>query len=402
MEIAFFTESYRPNLDGVAIETEALARALHRAGHSVRVYAPTPSPGAVILPRGPDDPEVVRCRSVPMWRYPDYRWAVFPFPGPLRAKFGRDVDIVHVHTPAMMGGVGFMAARRYDKPIVGTFHTNVWEMAESFGSGPFVRLFFAAAEIWTLGTYWRCDATTAPSEAARDALATRARRPFRRPIQVIPNGIEVERFRPGIERPDWRARCGLPDAPLVTYLGRLTPDKGVHRFLDAVASLAPRRPIAAIVAGVGPEEPDVRARLASDPALSGVARYIGAVAEEEKPSLLSQSDVYVLPSTSDTSSVSLLEAMSSGAACLSTSLGGPRDLVDDGRTGAWFDPRVPGELAIRLEALLDDAGVRRRLGTAARAWVVETASIERTARRFISLYELVRSERTPRGALDVG
>ncbi len=400
MEIAFFTESYRPNLDGVAMETAALARALHRAGHRVRVYAPTSAPGAPPAPQGPDDPPVLRSRSVPMWRYPDYRWAVFPFPGPLRAEFGREVDLVHLHTPAMMGGVGFMAARRFHQPIVGTFHTNVWEMADSFGPSPFVGMFFRAAEVWTLGTYWRCDATTAPSEAARDALLRRARKPFRRPIQVIPNGIEVERFRPGIDRPDWRARCGLPDAPLVTYLGRLTVDKGVHRFLDAVAALSPRRPISAVVAGVGPEEASVRARITSDPALANVARYVGPVAEEEKPSLLSQSDVFVLPSTSDTSSVSLLEAMSSGAACLATTLGGPRDLVQEGRTGRCFDPRTPGELAGRLTELLDDPPGRRGLGAAARSWVVENASIDRAARRFISLYELVLSERTPRAALD--
>lgn len=402
MEIAFFTESYRPNLDGVAMETAALARALHRAGHRVRVYAPDTAPGAPPTPSGEDDPMVRRSRAVPMWRYPDYRWAVFPFPGPLRSEFGRAVDIVHLHTPAMMGGVGFLAARRFHRPIIGTFHTNVWEMADSFGTSPFVGMFFRAAEIWTLGTYWRCDATTAPSEAARDALVRRARKPFRRPIEVIPNGIEVERFRPGLDRPDWRARCGLPDGPLVTYLGRLTTDKGVHRFLDAVAALSPRRPIAAIVAGVGPEEANVRSRLATDPALARVARYVGPVAEEEKASLLAQTDVYVLPSTSDTSSVSLLEAMSSGVACLATVLGGPRDLVDDGRTGRAFDPRTPGELTDRLAALLDDAAGRRRLGAAARAWVVDNASIDRAARRFISLYELLLSERTPRGAVDVG
>jgi glycosyltransferase involved in cell wall biosynthesis len=402
MEIAFFTESYRPNLDGVAMETAALARALHRAGHSVRVYAPTTAPGAARAPEGPDDPVVVRSRSVPMWRYPDYRWAVFPFRGPLGAKFGRDVDVVHLHTPAMMGGVGMMAARRFDKPIVGTFHTNVWEMADSFGASPFVGIFFRAAEIWTLGTYWRCDATTAPSEAARDALLSRARKPFRRPIEVIPNGVEVERFRPGILRPDWRARCGLPEVPLVTFLGRLTVDKGVHRFLDAVAEVGARRPLAALIAGVGPEEPTVRERLAREPVLARSVRYVGPVAEEEKPSLLAQSDVYVLPSTSDTSSVSLLEAMSSGVACLSTSVGGPGDLVRDDRTGRQFDPRVPGELAQRLDDLLGDDAARRRLGASARSWVIDTASIDHAARRFISLYELVRSERTSRGAVDVG
>lgn len=402
MEIAFFTESYRPNLDGVAMETSALARALHRAGHRVRVYAPAPAPTAGRPPGGADDATVTFSPSVPMWRYPEYRWAVWPSLAPLGRQFSRQVDVVHLHTPGMIGGIGFLAARRAGTPLIGTFHTNLWEMADSFGDGPLVGAFFRAATTWTLGTYWRCDRVTAPSDSAREALVGRARKPFRRPIEVIPNGVETDRFRPGIDRPDWRARSGFADAPIVTYLGRLTADKGVHRFLDAVRDVAAQRDLQAWIAGSGPEEPAVRRRLATEPALGRSVRFLGAVAEEEKAALLSQSDVYVLPSTSDTSSVSLLEAMASGAACLVTSVGGPRDLIDPGRTGLAFDPRTPGQLAERLGPLLDDAALRRRLGSAARADVVEHASVDLTARRFISLYELVRSERSRRGASDSG
>jgi starch synthase len=209
----------------------------------------------------------------------------------------------------------------------------------------------------------------------------------------VPNGIEVDRFRPGVATPDWRARCGLPEGPLLTFLGRLTQDKGVHRFLDAVATLSGRTDVSAIVGGVGPEEPTVRRRIVEDPRLAGRVRYVGPVAEEEKAALLSQTDLFVLPSTADTSSVALLEAMACGAACVASDVGGPSEVVQDGRTGRLVSVRSEGALARAVAELLDDSAERRRFASAGRAWVVASASIEQTARRFISLYELLLTER---------
>ena len=401
MEVAFFTESFRPNLDGVAHEVGGLAEALGRLGHRVRVYAPHPVVGARPEREHDGNVEVIRVRSLPVPRYPQYRWALFPF-SQLRGDHLGNVDVVHLHTPGIMGGTGFLTARHFDKPLVGTFHTDVWAMRESFVTGPLVGLFFRSAKWFTLGVYWRCDVTTAPTDAARRALLDRATKPFRRPIDVIPNGIEVDRFRPGISTPDWRERCGFPNAPLITYLGRLTEDKGVHRFLDGLADLPEDPRFCAIVAGVGPEDRRVIERIHSDPRLARRVRYVGGVAEAEKAALLSQSDIYVLPSTSDTSSVSLLEAMACGAAPLVTTVGGPAEMVEEGVTGRRFDPRAPGALRAGLSALLADPDGRRQISRQAVETVRATASIDSTARRFISLYEVLLSERTRGSTGDPG
>ncbi|MCI4331784.1 MAG: glycosyltransferase [Thermoplasmata archaeon] len=393
MEIAFFTESYPPIRDGVAQEVSALARTLTRLGHGVRVYTPDRGRGAV----GPGDPDdgirVVRSGSVPVPIYGEYRWAVFPFRSLRGERIGEDVDVIHLHTPGIMGSAAFLAARHFHKPLVGTFHTNVWAMRGSFPSTPLVRMFFRAAWWYSLGTYWRCDTATAPTTEARDALVSATGKPFRHPVLVIPNGIEVDRFRPGIERPDWKARCGFPDLPMVTYLGRLTVDKGVHRFLDAVRDASGGAKFTAVVAGVGPEEASVRRRLREDRTLSERTRFIGAVAEEEKAALLSQSALFVLPSTSDTSSLALLEAMACGVTCLAPDIGGPRELVEDGVTGRLVPVLSPGALGHAIVELIDDGAKRAQFGRAAAQHVRETASIEISARRFISLYEHLLSER---------
>jgi glycosyltransferase involved in cell wall biosynthesis len=380
----------------------ALAGELTRLGHKVRVYAPNPVVGAPPEHTVVDGVPVLRMRSLPVPLYGEYRWTLWPFPALRNERIAEDVDVIHLHTPGILGSAAFISARRYDKPLVGTFHTNVWEMRNSFPPTLPVRLFFRAAWWYTLGTYWRCDAVTAPTAPARDALLKGAKKPFARPVEVVPNGIEVDRFRPGIARPDWRARCGLPDGPVATYLGRLTQDKGVHRFLDALATLTPRGDVSAIIGGVGPEEPSVRRRISDDPRLTPRVRYVGPVAEEEKAALLAQSDLFVLPSTSDTSSVALLEAMACGSAPVVSDVGGPSAIVRDGETGRLVPIRTEGALAQVMASLLDDGAERRRLADAARAWVVRSASIEATARRFISLYELLLSERRHRGTGDAG
>ncbi|HYA71329.1 MAG TPA: glycosyltransferase [Thermoplasmata archaeon] len=398
MEIAFFTDSYPPIQDGVSAVTEGLARTLARLGHQVRVFAPNPVPGASSEDTG-GGVSVRRVRTVPVPLYGQYRWPVWPFGLFRSARSVRDADVIHLHTPGPLGSMGFLLARQFGKPLVGTFHTNIREMRESVPSKILVPTFFRVAWWWNLGTYWRCDVTTAPSTAARDMLMASARRPFRTPVEVIPNGIDVDRFHPDSAVPDWRARCGFPSVPLVTFLGRLTVDKGVHRFLDAVEAALPQTDLVAIIGGQGPEELRVRERLAASPTLAAHVRYVGPVAESEKAALLSQSDVFVLPSTSDTSSIALLEAMACGTPAIAPACGGAAEIVRDGVTG-WRVPATdPRALASALESILDAPSVRREVGSRAAEFVRRNASLETMARRFISLYRLVDDRRSIR---DVG
>jgi glycosyltransferase involved in cell wall biosynthesis len=388
MQVVFFTDSYVPMRDGVATVTNGLARSLHRLGHSVRVFAPNPVVGVPTEESEVDGVAVTRVRSLPVPLYPQYRWPLNPF-ALLRQRRGvGDADVLHIHSPGGVGSAGFLTSRRFDLPLVGTFHTNIREMQSSVPARFLVPTFFRVASWYNLGTYWRCDVTTAPSFAARDVLVSSVRKPFRRPVEVVPNGIDVDRFRPGIRVPDWRARCGLPSDPLVTFLGRLTVDKGVHRFLDALSQALAHTDLVAVVGGAGPEEAAVRERIAREPRLAERVRYVGPVAEEEKPALLSQSDLFVLPSTSDTSSIALLEAMASGATVLAPAAGGAAEVVEDGATGRRVPVLEPGALAGAVTDLLDRPDERRRMARAAAEWVRRTSSLDTMARRFISLYEM--------------
>ncbi len=391
MQIAFFTDSYLPTRDGTAVVVNGLARGLLRLGHRIRIYAPRPGAGPTEV-REEEGIEVVRVRSHAVPLYHIYRWpyAVSLLRAVRASGSTKDADVVHVHTPGLVGTAGFFLARRAGCPLIGTFHTDLSAMRESVRAKAGVSIFFRLASWYSLGVYWRCDRTVAPTSLARSRMMETATKPFDVPIEVVPNGIDLDRFHPGIAQPDWRARCGLADGPLVTYLGRLTVDKGVHRFLDAISTLGERSDLRAIVAGQGPEETAVRARLARDPNLRQRVRYVGPIAEEEKPALLAQSDLFVLPSTSDTSSIALLEAMACGTAVVGPAHGGPAELVQDRVTGRKASMLEGGALATTIRELLEDPAERRAVAARGREFVRANASVDAMAARYAAIYsELV-------------
>lgn len=390
MRLAFFTESFAPTPDGVARVTSALASALQARGHSVTVFTPR-VPGTPHRERTPEGVEVVRCASLPIPEYPQYRWALFPLITVPLGGWSRRFDVVHVHTPGMMGMAGFLLSRQAKIPLVATFHTNLRDMSGSFEGAWLAHLFFRVAPWWASGLYWRSDALTAPTPEALSQVMGEMGKPLRSRTQVIPNGIETDRFRPGLTSPDWGARVGSAGRPLVTFLGRLTQDKGIHRFLDALAGLPPSPAFLGVVAGQGVEAAAVEKRLATDPALRGRATFIGPVTEEEKPALLAQSRIFVLPSIADTSSVAALEALACGAAGVITNRGGPPALVKEGVTALLVDPTSPSAIGAAIGRLLADPALADRLGRAAVVDVQANASIERSASEFITLYDLLRN-----------
>ena len=249
------------------------------------------------------------------------------------------------------------------------------------------RAFFRSWARFNLDLCLHCDLATAPTMRSREQLTHATTRVLRRSPVVIENGVDVKRFRPGVTSPDWHARLGVSqDWPFVTFLGRLTRDKGALRFLDAVEDLPPEVPSFVVVGGSGPLQPEVAARFGSGAPLCGRGWNIGPVVEEEKAALLAQSRVFVLPSLSDTSSVALLEARACGAACVVTNRGGPAEIAQRSGAAIVVDPEDTGNLSAAIHELLVVPDRAAQLAERGLSWVREEASIGRTALAFDRLY----------------
>lgn len=384
LRIAFFTDSFVPTNDGVAKVTDTLARALRKQGHEVTVFT-VRTPASRSWEVRADGVRVRRYSGVSVPSYPQYRIALTPWLP--RAPGGRRFDVVHVHTPGFVGLSGWIYARRHGIPSVGTYHTNLPDMLRNSGRNRASRAFFRAWGRFSIDLCRKCDLATAPTEASRADLLDGGRRASEREPRVVPNGVDTGVFRPGIVAPDWRARWSIATrVPLVTFLGRLTRDKGVLRFLSALDALGTDGDWFGVVGGEGPEAAEVRNWIARSPTLTSRVRYLGAVPESEKPALLAQSTVFVLPSLSDTSSVALLEAMAGGAACVVTDRAGPAEISRRSSVGLRVDPERPTEVAAAVRRLLDDAGVRSDEQVRGRAWVEEYASSSRMASEYVDCY----------------
>jgi glycosyltransferase involved in cell wall biosynthesis len=324
--------------------------------------------------------------------YPEYRVALLPYAPLFLSR--RRFDLVHIHTPVLVGLAGYLAARRWGTPAIGTFHSDLRGMLAGAGKSAATRAFFRAWARFNVDLCLHCDATTALTMAARIPLD--AARISGRQSVVIENGVDVNRFRPGVISPDWHDRLGVPqDRPFVTFLGRLTRDKGVLRFLDAMEGLRPEGPSLAVVGGAGPLRATVAERFSHGSALADHGRFVGVVPDQEKAALLAQTRVFVLPSLSDTSSIALLEAMACGAGCVVTNRGGLAELPRRSGASILVDPEDAQALRRAIQDLLQEPTRTSALAAAGAAWVRREASIQRSAHLFERLYREVLAERAP-------
>lgn len=192
---------------------------------------------------------------------------------------------------------------------------------------------------------------------------------------VVPPGVDCDRFVPlaADARRAVRSRLGLPaDGPLIASVSRLVPRKGMDVLVEAAARLAPSFPgLTVAIAGTGREAGRLEAQVRR---LRAPVRLLGRVPEEDKADLLAAADVFAMACRNrwggleqEGFGIVFLEAAASGTPQVAGDSGGAAEAVLDGDTGLVVrQPEDPAEVAAALQRLLDDEGLRRRMGEAAR------------------------------------
>jgi glycosyltransferase involved in cell wall biosynthesis len=208
-------------------------------------------------------------------------------------------------------------------------------------------------------------------------------------IAVIPNGVDLVRFRPSAQGERY------PE-PTILYLGRLKRYKGVELILRSVARLRERStPVHLLIAGKGDHLDSLRA-LHSALGLGDMVTFLGYVSEEEKVKLLQRSWVHVLTSPKEGWGISILEAAACGTPTVASDSAGLRDAVQDGRTGLLVPHGDVNALSMALSRVLGDEKGREKMGVAARTFA-EGFTWEGSARRMEAfLRDRVAAVRPPR------
>jgi len=199
----------------------------------------------------------------------------------------------------------------------------------------------------------------------------------REKIRIIPNGIDLETFSPG-HPGDGLTGFRPSGSKLVGYVGRLDPIKGLLVLLKAFESICHETPGTKLVL-IGPDF-GMRQVLASEIRRKGITGviFLDPVANDRLPNIYRALDVIVTPSFFEIFGMSTLEAMACGRPVVSTSVGGVRDLIQEGRNGLLVPPGDYGALASKVNYLLQNESAARLLGKNARLKALGYG-IERTA-----------------------
>ena len=253
--------------------TDALARGLGAAGHSVLLVVPSPAAGGELGTTrhiGPD-PQIA---WLPSFQVPRPAPAGYRVPRPvpsaaLEVALAFAPQVIHAQSPFTSGLMARRLARRLEVPLVFTHHTRFGDYRHYLG--PLGVPGSALMEAHLLRFWRRCAAIVAPGSELAAEIADRLG-PRRRPmVRTIPTGIEVSELA-ALAAVDPRSLAGWPaDALVVTTLGRLAPEKSVGLVLEAFAEVSAEAPqIRLLMVGGGPSEPSLRER-AARPDLVAVA-----------------------------------------------------------------------------------------------------------------------------------
>jgi glycosyltransferase involved in cell wall biosynthesis len=316
--VAAFTDTYLPTVNGVTYTLQSWRDCWNADGGAMDVVYPGDSD---YVPEAGEHP----VRSVPFPFYEGFRVAAPRLPDAVRSA---DLDVVHAHTPFSLGLSGLRLSWRRGVPLVASYHTPAGEYAGYLG--PTERI--ADAVRGTAETYERCFYDRAavvlvPSRAMLRHLRSQVGIASR--IEVVGNGVDVERFRP-VAYDGFLARHGVPaDRPLVGYTGRHGYEKDLDRLVDAVDGLD----VTLAFGGDGPAREMLEARAAE---ADVDAHFLGFLDRDELPAFYSALDVFGFPSPVETQGLGALEANACGTPVVGVDSGALSDTVDDDVTGYHF------------------------------------------------------------------
>ena len=325
LRLALFTDTYPPQVNGVARTLEHLRSAILERGGEVRVFTV-------------DDPDVAErdavseaeqgiCRfpAVGFWAYDGLRLA-----WPSRRAVRADVmafkpTLVHSATEFGVGIAGRIVAKSLGIPFVSSYHTSFTEYAGYY------RLGLLAQPGWRYLRWFHNGGlrTYCPTRAVARQIEAEG---FVN-TKVWSRGVDTTRFNPALRSAELRSRIGAGnDDVVVAYVGRLAAEKGIDIAIEAVQQAGKQRPgrVHFMCVGDGPFEQEVRRRAPPNSWIPG--RLTG----EKLGEAYASADLFVFPSTTDTFGNVLLEAMASGLAVVGADVGPTRELVGDDR--GWLAP----------------------------------------------------------------
>lgn len=335
MNIAFFSDSYEPQKNGVVTAIKMQKKFLEKNGNKVYLFIP-------YIPNSPSEENVYQLSSI-----------VFPFQkehriaNPYSLKYDlllnrERIDLIHTHTPFSLGIFGWQQARKRNLPLIHTYHTlfeeytyYVWDHFPEFVKEKVITEEIARSiAIWWSRTYCNlCDLIIAPSTKVKKILESQE---IKKPIEILPNGLDLREFKP-LDKKFARIRRSFPEnGILLLFVGRLGKEKNIP-FLFRVLKELKKTPYPYYLIIVG-DNPDKRVMegLKKEAENLEILDRIIFTGYLDYPQVIESyyaCDLFVFSSLTETQGMVVLEALFSGLPVIALEDDAIGDFVKDGENG---------------------------------------------------------------------
>ena len=345
MRIALFTETFLPKVDGIVTRLRHTVDHLQRLGDRVLVFCPE---GGLKEHKGA---QIYGVSGSPLPWYPELKMA-FPRPAIGDALKEFNPDLVHVVNPAILGLGGIYYAKKFNIPLVASYHTHLPKYLQHYGLGMLEPL------LWELlkGAHNQAELNLCTSTAMVEELRSHG---IER-VDLWQRGVDTELFDIQWDSREMRDRLtqGHPDSKILLFVGRLGAEKEIERIKPILEAIPDAR---LALVGDGPHREALEAHFADTP-----THFVGYLHGIELASAFASADAFIFPSRTETLGLVLLEAMAAGCPVVAAATGGITDIVTDGVNGYLFDPKDEGGAIAATLRLLENLEERETLRSNAR------------------------------------
>lgn len=340
MNIALFSDTYLPDINGVATSTHILKNALKKHGHHVLVVT-------TILPHHSDyideDQDVLRLPGIDLKKLYGYRASnIYSFKGMKELKEFQP-DIIHIQTEFGIGIFGKIAGEILNVPVCYTYHTMWADYSHYITPGNLKAVDQTAKKIIEkISKIYgnSCSELIVPSQKTADALRTYG---ISNSIHVIPTGLDLESF--SIKNKNQRyvdqiiQEYHLENKFVVIFLGRIAPEKSIEILIDAMQDIAKTHDeICLMIVGGGPQLDELKA-MVQERGLQDYIFFTGPKESQWVPSFYHAAQLFVSASMSETQGLTYIEAMASGLPVLARHDKNLDGVIVDGQNGYFFNDK---------------------------------------------------------------
>ncbi len=321
MKIGFFSDSYKPYMSGVVKSIESFTGELRKRGHEVYIFAPD-------YPGVENEDYIFRYKSIPALTNPGFRLPIPISPAVFSEAKEIGLDIIHTHSPFLMGWLGRITASRLDIPLVFTYHTLYDKYAHY---APFARGLARKLAIKYSRNYCQaCDLVITPSDYVKRMLSGYN---ITTPLITIPTGINLKPYQDGTDFP-LREKYNLPEnEKVLLFVGRLGKEKNVEFLIEAFREInSYLNGVSLIMVGDGPLRAKLEAQI-EDYHLEDKIKLAGWQPPEKVVDYYLAADLFVFPSVTETQGLVTLEAMAGGLPVVAVNEAGSTVMVDSGLNG---------------------------------------------------------------------